>query len=105
MGPGDESAAFVERGDGGTPNRRAADLAPSGTPGQHLPQMPAYHLLREDGNGITLVNIGIGPSNAKTITDHVAALRPHCWLGLGHCAGLRRSQRLRDSVPAQSDPR
>ncbi|HEX9464933.1 MAG TPA: AMP nucleosidase [Alphaproteobacteria bacterium] len=99
---GDEYAAFVEPGDVVTPNRRAADLAPSGTPGQHLPQMPAYHLLREDGNGITLVNIGIGPSNAKTITDHVAVLRPHCWLVLGHCAGLRRSQYLGDYVLAHA---
>jgi len=38
--------------------------------------MPAYHLKRANGDGITLVNIGVGPSNAKTITDHVAVLRP-----------------------------
>lgn len=63
-------------------------------------QMPAYHLKRDDGNGITLINIGVGPSNAKTITDHVAVLRPHCWLMLGHCAGLRRSQLLGDYVLA-----
>ena len=35
-----------------------------------LPQMPSYHLKKSDGNGITLVNIGVGPSNAKTATDH-----------------------------------
>ena len=40
------------------------------------PQMPSYHLKRPDGNGITLVNIGVGPSNAKTATDHIAVLRP-----------------------------
>jgi AMP nucleosidase len=39
-------------------------------------QMPAYHLIAEGGCGITLVNIGVGPSNAKTITDHLAVLRP-----------------------------
>ncbi|TAD71451.1 MAG: AMP nucleosidase, partial [Sphingomonadales bacterium] len=33
-------------------------------------QMPAYHLIRADGRGITLVNSGVGPSNAKTICDH-----------------------------------
>ena len=55
--------------------------------------MPAYHLMRADGTGITMVNIGVGPSNAKTITDHVAVLRPHAWLMLGHCAGLRNTQR------------
>ena len=62
--------------------------------------MPAYHLKRPDGDGITLVNIGVGPSNAKTITDHLAVLRPDCWLMLGHCAGLRRSQLLGDYVLA-----
>ncbi len=65
-----------------------------------LPQMPAYHLKRKDGSGITMVNIGVGPSNAKTITDHIAVLRPHAWLMLGHCAGLRKSQRLGDYVLA-----
>ena len=64
------------------------------------PQMPAYHLKRARGDGITLINIGVGPSNAKTITDHVAVLRPHCWLMLGHCAGLRRTQLLGDYVLA-----
>ncbi|MGB0506945.1 MAG: AMP nucleosidase [Pikeienuella sp.] len=66
----------------------------------HLPQMPAYHLKRPDGNGISLVNIGVGPSNAKTMTDHVAVLRPSAWVMLGHCAGLRRTQRLGDYVLA-----
>lgn len=65
-----------------------------------LPQMPAYHLVRPNHSGITLVNIGVGPSNAKTITDHIAVLRPHAWLMLGHCAGLRDSQRLGDYVLA-----
>ena len=64
------------------------------------PQMPAFHLKRKNGDGITLINIGVGPSNAKTITDHVAVLRPHCWLMLGHCAGLRRTQLLGDYVLA-----
>ena len=61
-----------------------------------MPQMPTYHLKRADGNGITLVNIGVGPSNAKTATDHIAVLRPHAWLMVGHCAGLRNSQSLGD---------
>ncbi|MAZ76009.1 MAG: AMP nucleosidase [Micavibrio sp.] len=68
--------------------------------GKRLPQMPAYHLKREDGDGITMVNIGVGPSNAKTITDHIAVLRPHSWMMLGHCAGLRNSQELGDYVLA-----
>ena len=61
-----------------------------------LPQMPTYHLKRPHGQGITLVNIGVGPSNAKTATDHIAVLRPHAWLMVGHCAGLRNSQSLGD---------
>ncbi len=67
-----------------------------------LPQMPTYHLKRADGNGITLVNIGVGPSNAKTATDHIAVLRPHAWLMVGHCAGLRNSQSLGDFVLAHA---
>ncbi len=64
--------------------------------------MPAYHLVREGRGGITLINIGVGPSNAKTITDHVAVLRPHCWLMIGHCGGLRHTQRLGDYVLAHA---
>ncbi len=67
-----------------------------------LPQMPAYHMKRKGHAGITLVNIGVGPSNAKTITDHIAVLRPHAWLMLGHCAGLRNSQTLGDYVLAHA---
>ncbi len=58
-----------------------------GTAPPRLPQMPAYHLVREDCSGISMVNIGVGPANAKTITDHIAVLRPHAWMMLGHCAG------------------
>ena len=65
-----------------------------------LPQMPAYHLVRADRSGITMVNIGVGPANAKTITDHIAVLRPHAWIMLGHCAGLRNTQQLGDYVLA-----
>ncbi|MFT3987241.1 AMP nucleosidase [Aestuariivirga sp.] len=69
----------------------------------HRFQMPAYHLARGDGQGgVTLVNIGVGPSNAKTITDHLAVLRPHCWLMIGHCGGLRQSQRIGDYVLAHA---
>jgi len=67
-----------------------------------MPQMPAYHLKRADSQGITLVNIGVGPSNAKTATDHIAVLRPHAWLMVGHCAGLRNSQSLGDFVLAHA---
>lgn len=67
-----------------------------------MPQMPTYHLKRPNGQGITLVNIGVGPSNAKTATDHIAVLRPHAWLMVGHCAGLRNGQSLGDFVLAHA---
>jgi AMP nucleosidase len=65
-------------------------------------QMPAYHLIAENGGGITLVNIGVGPSNAKTICDHLAVLRPEAWLMIGHCGGLRETQRIGDYVLAHA---
>ncbi|MGE0121076.1 MAG: AMP nucleosidase [Dongiaceae bacterium] len=99
---GDEYAAFVEPGNVVWPNPRFGGAEVSGEPPRHLPQMPAYHLKRADRLGITLVNIGIGPSNAKTITDHIAVLRPHCWLMIGHCGGLRRSQKLGDYALAHA---
>jgi AMP nucleosidase len=69
----------------------------------HRFQMPGYHLLRKDGEGgVSLVNIGVGSSNAKNITDHLAVLRPHCWLMIGHCGGLRQSQRIGDYVLAHA---
>jgi AMP nucleosidase len=99
---GGEYDAFVEPGNvvtrrAGLPAEARDDLA-SAPP--RLPQMPAYHLVRQGGAGITMVNIGIGPANAKTITDHIAVLRPHAWIMLGHCAGLRNTQHLGDYVLA-----
>jgi len=91
------AAGFVEV-DADTPHPRAAVEA---APWRRY-QMPAYHLKAPGGRGITLVNIGVGPSNAKTITDHLAVLRPQCWLMIGHCGGLRHSQRLGDYVLAHA---
>ncbi len=97
-----EFTAFVEPGNVVT-RRRGLPEQPVdalGVAPPRLPQMPAYHLMREGRSGITMVNIGVGPSNAKTITDHIAVLRPHAWMMLGHCAGLRNSQQLGDYVLA-----
>src|SRR3546814_20200999 len=57
-------------------------------------QMPAYHLIAPDRSGITLVNIGVGPSHAKTICDHLAVLRPAARLMNGHFGRLLPRQRL-----------
>ncbi|MFT4726700.1 MAG: AMP nucleosidase [Granulosicoccus sp.] len=92
--------SFVEPGNVATLN--GSQGSDSGTTPQRQPQMPTYHLKAHNGSGITLVNIGVGPSNAKTITDHIAVLRPHAWLMLGHCAGLRSSQELGDYVLAHA---
>ncbi len=100
--------SFVEPGDAVTLNRNIPhEQNPdrnhaSPMPLKRMPQMPGYHLKRADGSGITMINIGVGPSNAKTISDHVAVLRPHAWLMLGHCAGLRTSQNLGDYVLAHA---
>lgn len=95
--------AFVEPGNRVVHNQNL-DKPKTDEPGElrRMPQMPAYHLKRADGSGITMINIGVGPSNAKTITDHVAVLRPHAWLMLGHCAGLRNSQAMGDYVLAHA---
>ncbi|WP_407927303.1 AMP nucleosidase [Lampropedia cohaerens] len=105
--------ALVEPGnritwrDGHVPAPDDLLAAIAGAPSSHagastgrLPQMPAYHLVKHDGEGITLVNIGVGPANAKNITDHIAVLRPHVWIMVGHCAGLQNSQQLGDYVLA-----
>jgi len=100
----DDCIAFVEPGNRIT-RRAGCPAAAEDLLGQlppRMPQMPAYHLIRRDRSGISLINIGVGPANAKTITDHVAVLRPHAWLMLGHCAGLRTSQQLGDYVLAHA---
>ena len=101
--PASEYIAFIEPGNvvtqklGSDSNYSADEI---GKVPPRLPQMPAYHLVRADRSGISMVNIGVGPANAKTITDHIAVLRPHAWIMLGHCAGLRNSQQLGDYVLA-----
>jgi AMP nucleosidase len=100
--PASEYVAFVEPGNVTTWRATAPGAAPAseGNSPPRLPQMPGYHLVRADRSGITMVNIGVGPANAKNITDHIAVLRPHAWIMLGHCAGLRNTQQLGDYVLA-----
>ena len=104
LNPDSDYIAFVEPGNMVT--RRVGlsseDVDTLGQTPPRLPQMPGYHLVRKGHSGITMVNIGVGPANAKTITDHIAVLRPHAWLMLGHCAGLRTTQQLGDYVLAHA---
>jgi len=102
--PDSPYVAFIEPGNvvtrrSGLPSEPSDEL---GHAPPRLPQMPGYHLVRQDRSGITMVNIGVGPANAKNITDHIAVLRPHAWLMLGHCAGLRTTQQLGDYVLAHA---
>ncbi len=78
------------------PERAAADSS------WRRHQMPAFHLTAPGRRGVSLVNIGVGPSNAKTITDHLAVLRPEAWLMIGHCGGLRSTQTIGDYVLAHA---
>lgn len=100
--PRSEYIAFVEPGNIVTQrvDLRGEDDASVAAALARLPQMPAYHLVRADRGGISMVNIGVGPANAKNISDHIAVLRPHAWIMLGHCAGLRTTQQLGDYVLA-----
>ena len=81
---------------GGDPTQLVADSA------WRRHQMPAYHLIAPGRGGISLVNIGVGPANAKTLTDHLAVLRPEAWLMIGHCGGLRPTQKIGDYVLAHA---
>ncbi len=99
--PDSDYVAFIEPGNVVT-YRQGHTGPEGGSAPPRLPQMPGYHLVRKDHSGITMVNIGVGPSNAKTITDHIAVLRPHAWMMLGHCAGLRTTQQLGDYVLAHA---
>lgn len=78
------------------PERAAADSS------WRRHQMPGYHLVAAGQRGVSLINIGVGPSNAKTITDHLAVLRPEAWLMIGHCGGLRPTQTIGDYVLAHA---
>ncbi len=101
---GDGSRFTALSGAGGVLLRAGDDVeaALSDTSAWRRHQMPAYHLMADDRTGITLVNIGVGPSNAKTICDHLAVVRPEAWLMIGHCGGLRPSQRIGDYVLAHA---
>lgn len=63
-------------------------------------QMPAWHHRAPGNTGVSIVNIGVGPSNAKTITDHIGVLRPDALIMIGHCGGLRNHQDVGDFVLA-----
>jgi AMP nucleosidase len=93
------SEALVEPGNA-VSDRATLERGIAPSPPARAPQMPALHWVRPGRNGISMINMGTGPSNARMITDHIAVMRPHAWLMLGHCAGLRTTQKLGDYVLA-----
>ncbi len=47
-----------------------------------------------NSNGLTIINFGIGSSNAATIMDLLTAIQPRGVLFLGKCGGLKKSSEL-----------
>lgn len=76
------------------------EMFPSRVESSGSVQMPTYHQVTEHNDGVSIVNIGVGPSNAKNFTDHLAVLRPDAMIMVGHCAGIRNHQEIGDFVLA-----
>ena len=49
-------------------------------------------------HGVTIINFGMGSSNAATIMDLLSAIKPKAVLFLGKCGGLKRVNNLGDYV-------
>ncbi len=47
-----------------------------------------------NGQGLTIINFGIGSSNAATVMDLLSAIRPRGVLFLGKCGGLKESSEI-----------
>ena len=50
------------------------------------------------GDGITMINVGMGSANAATIMDLLSAVAPRAVLFLGKCGGLKRKNQIGDLV-------
>jgi len=51
-----------------------------------------------NGNGITIINFGMGSANAATIMDLLSAVEPNAVLFLGKCGGLKKKNDLGDLI-------
>jgi AMP nucleosidase len=49
-------------------------------------------------DGITIINFGMGSSNAATVMDLLTSIQPEACLFLGKCGGLKRKNRLGDLI-------
>lgn len=50
------------------------------------------------GNGITMINFGMGSANAATIMDLLSATKPNAVLFLGKCGGLKKKSEVGDWI-------
>jgi AMP nucleosidase len=50
------------------------------------------------GDGITMINFGMGSPNAATMMDLLSAIQPKAVLFLGKCGGLKRKNELGDLI-------
>jgi len=50
------------------------------------------------GDGITIINFGMGSANAATVLDLLSAINPKAVLFLGKCGGLKRKNQIGDLV-------
>ena len=50
------------------------------------------------GNGITMINFGMGSANAATVMDLLGAVMPKAVLFLGKCGGLKKKNELGDLI-------
>ena len=50
------------------------------------------------GDGITMINFGMGSANAATVMDLLSAVAPKAVLFLGKCGGLKRKNQIGDLV-------
>ena len=74
------------------------DIIRSVTKASANPTLPAMHLVRKSGKGVSITKVDVGAPNTLNITDHLAALRPDLVMMMGHSGGLRRGQSLHDYV-------
>src|ERR1035437_3419063 len=55
-------------------------------------------MLNATGNGITIINFGMGSANAATIMDLLCAVQPKACLFLGKCGGLKKKNKRGDLI-------
>jgi len=55
-------------------------------------------MLNATANNITIINFGMGSSNAATIMDLLGAIEPRAVLFLGKCGGLKKKNEIGDLI-------